>query len=251
MKKIISKRRTNNHAAISAAALGRALVCAAAFGTNPQPTMRATTALHYKSGGDYGWPTTGQLVSFDEPSLESGVSSPDRGDEVLRKSSRGTTMMPAALAVPSSDNAAGSAQLDEYIAYCERRHRHRVAGRDSSPSPETSPGLAGRAGDDLRTRRLGSGAEASAAARVAAARLPPAVAPPSSRMNRLRHFLVCLVMCWSTAMRGIMSAAFGIVFKVAKAALVRSGFKQGSTALVPLAAIAFLVVIRPLVSRQG
>lgn len=235
--KNINRRRTNNHA-ISAAALGRALVCAAAFSANPHPTMRATTVLNYRSGGDYGWPTTERLVSFDEPSLESGVSSPACGE--VRRSNRGTAMTPAALAVPSSSDVAGNRQLDRY----------RVAERESSSSLKISLGLARLAGDDLRTR-LGSGVEATAAARVAAARLPSEAAPPNSRMNRLLHFFLCLVMCWSTAMRGVMSAAFRIMLKVAKAALVRSGCGQGSTVLVPLVAIAFLVVIRPLVSRQG
>ena len=69
--------KNSKRAAISAAALGRALVCAAAFSANPQPLpLGTTTDLKYRSSGDHGWPTISDrlLTPHDEPlSAESKV----------------------------------------------------------------------------------------------------------------------------------------------------------------------------------
>ena len=224
-----SNKKNSKRAAISAAALGRALVCAAAFSANPQPRpLGTTTDLKYRCSGDHGWPTISDrlLTPHDEPlSAESKVE-PNRG----RRESR--WMMPATLSVPPERAFDDGRQLEEYIAYCEKRYRDRVMGGSKKPSVEFSSQTP------------------PATARMAATRRPSAVGAPDSPLKRLRlqqHSLVCLALHWSTAMKGIMSFAFGVSSRALGAVFVRSGYGQSTKAI---ASIAALLVLRPL-TRQG
>ena len=229
-----NKKNNNKRAAISAAALGRALVCAAAFSANPQPRLLGTTtALKYRNSGGYDWPTTSLLKPHDPLSAESKVV-PKRGG---KKASR--WMMPATLAVPPEcASSVGSQQLDEYIAYCEKRYRDRVLNGSRKPSVSFSSQTPPATINDLGSGML---------ARAVVARTPSAVEEPSSFLNRLQHSLVCLFKCGGSSLRGVTSLR--IFSRALGALLVRSGYGQSTTAIASLATIVALLVLRPL-TRQ-
>ncbi|EJK63443.1 hypothetical protein THAOC_15892 [Thalassiosira oceanica] len=232
MKKSINncrnKKSINKRAAISAVALGRALVCAAAFSANPRPRPHGTiTALEYRSSGDYGWPTISDriLKPHDEHLSAESNAVPNRGEKALR------WMMPATLSVPPERSPEDGRQLEEYIAYCEKRYRDRVMGGSKKHSVSFSS----------QTQPAASG--------MAAARRPSAVGAPNSPLNRLQYSLISLDTHWGTATRGVMSFAFSIFSRALGAVLVRSEYKQSTTAIVSLATIVALLVLRPL-TRQ-